>query len=217
MHGGMSWSSSSSAPPFWRSTTRTCGTCLPRTLTPSWKCAKRQTRASTCRCAFVCPLTVVGRALGCGGCRDVARTASHPPAPAPQPSHPPPSIAQPPLPVRIHVHQGLQTIVVNSVEEILLLKDEGKRLRHVGKTNMNAQSSRSHSIFTVTVETCEVREDGKGHIRVRAGTPHNPRTHTAATTAPLHRFITQLAFGRRVCRPWWFVPHSHPFPHTPFP
>ncbi len=64
--------------------------------------------------------------------------------------------------------QGLETKVVNSVAEILALKDSGKRLRHVGKTDMNATSSRSHSIFTVTVETCEVREDGQNHIRVRA-------------------------------------------------
>ena len=64
--------------------------------------------------------------------------------------------------------QGLESKVINSVAEILALKDAGKRLRHVGKTNMNAQSSRSHSIFTVTVETCEVRDDGQNHIRVRS-------------------------------------------------
>ncbi len=62
--------------------------------------------------------------------------------------------------------QDLNTFVVKSAAEILALKDAGKRLRHVGQTAMNATSSRSHSIFTVTVETCEVR-DGKQKIRVR--------------------------------------------------
>ena len=36
----------------------------------------------------------------------------------------------------------------------------------VGSTNMNLHSSRSHAIFTVTVECSEKYPDGKQHVRV---------------------------------------------------
>ena len=36
----------------------------------------------------------------------------------------------------------------------------------VGATNMNAHSSRSHAIFTVTVECSEKGPDGQHHVRV---------------------------------------------------
>merc|ERR1719269_553784 len=41
----------------------------------------------------------------------------------------------------------------------------GLRNRSTGATNMNAESSRSHSIFLITIEQCEVGPDGKVHIR----------------------------------------------------
>ena len=31
---------------------------------------------------------------------------------------------------------------------------------------MNEHSSRSHSVFTITVESSEMKEDGKAHIKV---------------------------------------------------
>lgn len=37
--------------------------------------------------------------------------------------------------------------------------------RSVGATLMNADSSRSHSIFTIYLETMQVRNDGEDHIR----------------------------------------------------
>ena len=40
----------------------------------------------------------------------------------------------------------------------------------VGATNMNAQSSRSHAIFTITVECSDKGPDGA--VRVRAGKLH---------------------------------------------
>lgn len=44
--------------------------------------------------------------------------------------------------------------------------NEGNLNRHVGATMMNEHSSRSHSVFTITVESSERREDGKDHITV---------------------------------------------------
>lgn len=44
-------------------------------------------------------------------------------------------------------------VVVTSEEEILQLMDSGEAHRHVGQTNMNEKSSRSHTIFRITVES----------------------------------------------------------------
>jgi hypothetical protein len=42
----------------------------------------------------------------------------------------------------------------------------GNKNRSVGATEMNARSSRSHSIFTITVEASEKDAGGEDHIRV---------------------------------------------------
>ena len=44
--------------------------------------------------------------------------------------------------------------------------NEGTVNRHVRATNMNDTSSRSHSIFTVTIESSQIGADGKSHIKV---------------------------------------------------
>lgn len=43
---------------------------------------------------------------------------------------------------------------------------EGSANRHVGETKMNRDSSRSHSVFTITIESSQIGEDGKAHIKV---------------------------------------------------
>ena len=43
---------------------------------------------------------------------------------------------------------------------------EGNLNRHVGKTNMNEHSSRSHSVFTITIESSEVNELGEVKVKV---------------------------------------------------
>merc|ERR1719231_988488 len=40
----------------------------------------------------------------------------------------------------------------DSAEDLLKLFEDGNTMRHVGSTTMNAESSRSHSIFSVLVE-----------------------------------------------------------------
>lgn len=53
---------------------------------------------------------------------------------------------------------------VHEVKECDTVMQRGLKNRAVGATLMNADSSRSHSIFTVYVEMMEVRHDGE-HIR----------------------------------------------------
>ncbi|ORZ31702.1 P-loop containing nucleoside triphosphate hydrolase protein [Catenaria anguillulae PL171] len=61
--------------------------------------------------------------------------------------------------------KDLSSFVVKDVEEIDKLMNQGNKNRSVGFTEMNARSSRSHSIFTITIEMSEER-DGKECIRM---------------------------------------------------
>eukprot|EP00325_Prymnesiales_sp_UTEX-LB-985_P008239 CAMPEP_0174711714 /NCGR_PEP_ID=MMETSP1094-20130205/12950_1 /TAXON_ID=156173 /ORGANISM="Chrysochromulina brevifilum, Strain UTEX LB 985" /LENGTH=208 /DNA_ID=CAMNT_0015910687 /DNA_START=175 /DNA_END=798 /DNA_ORIENTATION=+ len=62
--------------------------------------------------------------------------------------------------------RDLTSYVVKSTRECDKLRDFGAKNRHVGATAMNQDSSRSHSIYTITVEQCETREDGTPAIRM---------------------------------------------------
>jgi kinesin family protein 3/17 len=62
--------------------------------------------------------------------------------------------------------RDLTSYVVKSVKECDKLRDFGANNRHVGATKMNADSSRSHSIYTITVESCETDTKGEPHIRM---------------------------------------------------
>jgi len=60
--------------------------------------------------------------------------------------------------------KGLTDIVVDSVEAIDNVMRHGYKNRTVGATLMNAESSRSHSIFTIIIEVNEQSEDGQDHF-----------------------------------------------------
>lgn len=62
--------------------------------------------------------------------------------------------------------KDLSTFVVKTPADLMDVFNEGNINRHVGATNMNEQSSRSHSVFTITIETSEIGQDGKDHIKV---------------------------------------------------
>ena len=65
--------------------------------------------------------------------------------------------------------KDLTTLVVKSASDLANVLRVGKKNRSVGATLMNSESSRSHSIFTITVETSETPEgasDADAHIRV---------------------------------------------------
>ncbi|KAJ3321206.1 Kinesin-like protein kif3a [Boothiomyces sp. JEL0866] len=66
--------------------------------------------------------------------------------------------------------RDLSTFVIQNVEEMDQLMTVGNKNRSVGFTEMNATSSRSHSIFTITVEASETDENGEQ--RLRAGKLH---------------------------------------------
>ena len=74
------------------------------------------------------------------------------------------------LDVKEHPDKGiyvkdLTMVPCHSVGDMERVMDLGGKNRHVGATLMNADSSRSHSIFTIFVETCEKGPDGEDHIR----------------------------------------------------
>jgi len=63
--------------------------------------------------------------------------------------------------------KDLSWFVVKDIEQCDTILQEGKSCRQVGATDMNADSSRSHCIFTLKIETSEVREEtGEAHIKV---------------------------------------------------
>jgi kinesin family protein 3/17 len=62
--------------------------------------------------------------------------------------------------------KDLSTYVVKNVAEISKVLRKGQKSRQVGATAMNPGSSRSHSIFTVVIETCETNPaTGESHYR----------------------------------------------------
>ncbi len=62
--------------------------------------------------------------------------------------------------------KDLSTFVVNNADDMDKLMTIGKNKRSVGDTLMNAHSSRSHAIFTITIECSEKGADGQHHLRV---------------------------------------------------
>jgi kinesin family protein 3/17 len=65
--------------------------------------------------------------------------------------------------------KDLTTVVVKDYSEIEAAIEQGNSVREVGATAMNADSSRSHSIFTAVIETSErlpdAKEDDKPKIK----------------------------------------------------
>ncbi|KAL2963336.1 hypothetical protein AAZX31_17G196000 [Glycine max] len=55
---------------------------------------------------------------------------------------------------------GLREEIVASPEQILDLMEFGESHRHIGETNMNVYSSRSHTIFRMIIESRDRSEDG---------------------------------------------------------
>lgn len=61
--------------------------------------------------------------------------------------------------------KDLNLLIVKGIEEMKEVMSSGRRNRHTGETNMNRDSSRSHSIFSIVIERSENGADGMNHIR----------------------------------------------------
>ncbi|TKR77759.1 hypothetical protein L596_018672 [Steinernema carpocapsae] len=59
--------------------------------------------------------------------------------------------------------RGLQNVTVSNADDMDRIMQLGNNNRSVGATNMNAKSSRSHAMFTVTIE-CSEESDGRKHL-----------------------------------------------------
>ncbi|KAL7076222.1 hypothetical protein ACQ4LE_004589 [Meloidogyne hapla] len=57
--------------------------------------------------------------------------------------------------------KDLLSVTVSSADQCMRIMQLGNANRHTGKTSMNEQSSRSHAIFTITIECSEIIADGK--------------------------------------------------------
>ncbi|XVE95776.1 hypothetical protein REPUB_Repub02eG0129000 [Reevesia pubescens] len=57
---------------------------------------------------------------------------------------------------------GLREEIVASPQQVLDLMEFGESHRHIGETNMNLHSSRSHTIFRMIIESRDRTEDGDG-------------------------------------------------------
>ena len=62
--------------------------------------------------------------------------------------------------------QGLSKHRVVNIPSLEKVLDLGSKNRSVGETLMNVDSSRSHSIFTIEIESSQLLENGKENIRV---------------------------------------------------
>ena len=62
--------------------------------------------------------------------------------------------------------KDLSMFVLKSVTEIEHVFNVGSKNRSVGATQMNQDSSRSHSIFTIVVESSAPGADGENHLKM---------------------------------------------------
>lgn len=56
--------------------------------------------------------------------------------------------------------KDLQQVIVKSIPDMEKAMNFGSNNRKTAATQMNAESSRSHSIFTIYIETAEKQADG---------------------------------------------------------
>ncbi|XP_047518509.1 kinesin-like protein KIF3A [Pieris napi] len=62
--------------------------------------------------------------------------------------------------------KDLTGYVVNNSDELEKIMAVGNKNRHIGATAMNIESSRSHAIFSITVESSKKGADGKMHVKM---------------------------------------------------
>eukprot|EP01022_Parablepharisma_sp_SALTPOND_P021435 TRINITY_DN422_c6_g1_i1.p1 TRINITY_DN422_c6_g1~~TRINITY_DN422_c6_g1_i1.p1 ORF type:complete len:714 (+),score=75.66 TRINITY_DN422_c6_g1_i1:9369-11510(+) len=80
--------------------------------------------------------------------------------------------------------KGLANVIVKSVADIEQTMTKGTSNRHTAETGMNKDSSRSHCIFTIYIETAETKQDGNELLKAGklnlvdlAGSERQAKTH----------------------------------------
>lgn len=56
--------------------------------------------------------------------------------------------------------------MVHNADDLDKIMQLGNRNRAIGATAMNAESSRSHAIFSITVESSEIGEDRQQRVKM---------------------------------------------------
>jgi len=64
------------------------------------------------------------------------------------------------------VLSGMREEIVTAPSEVMALLERGQAARHVGATDWNTRSSRSHCVFQITIESREQSEDAHREVRV---------------------------------------------------
>jgi kinesin family protein 15 len=83
--------------------------------------------------------------------------------------------------------EGIMEETISCSEEAIDILKKGARNRHVGATNMNSESSRSHSVFTMTIESKQVidgvtnMKTSKFHFVDLAGSERQKQTSSVGT------------------------------------
>ena len=83
--------------------------------------------------------------------------------------------------------EGLKYVTSKNIDGLLKAMTRGNKSRHTGETAMNAESSRSHSIFTLYLETSEIKEGqelfkaGKLNLVDLAGSERQKKTNATGT------------------------------------
>lgn len=62
--------------------------------------------------------------------------------------------------------KDLSGYVVNNADDLDNIMKLGNKNRATGATKMNLESSRSHAIFSITVESSEMDDKGKEHVKM---------------------------------------------------
>jgi hypothetical protein len=78
--------------------------------------------------------------------------------------------------------QGLSSFVVKNIPEMENYMEIGNNARSVAATQMNARSSRSHSIFTIVIERSEPDPQGGDKPKVEATPQHKQYSFYLAAT-----------------------------------
>ena len=62
--------------------------------------------------------------------------------------------------------KDLSGYVVHNADDVENIMKLGNKNRAVGATKMNSESSRSHAIFSITIESSETDENGEQHVKM---------------------------------------------------